>query len=667
MLIRKILHMLIRRSFFIFITLTLTAVLQACGGGGGGGSSTNSTSNPTVAAQVQDISPSNDQDTVSVFVALDSTTSVSAVLTGASEQEQRTERQADFLARLQNASRSPVGGVSGNCTATDLAARIQQAHSPSSGDTVRIDLNACELNLLPKLKGVNGVHADIPLTTQTAPITNADLTKTIDAVKMSFDGQTAFPVLNGNTANGQGKLIALLDSGVEANHPALGSSKVLNGVCFSTASNGGIGFCPNGQNIDMTSTNAARSCVDAWSGTRNEALQAGCGHGTAMAGAMGMNYNVSGVTAQGVAPNVQILPVQVFSQSITSSGKSLSASSGDLLAGIEWVTREAQRRRNAGSAPIVAMNLSLGGGSYTSTCDNEYVGSLFKNAFANLRAQGVLPIVAAGNGGTLNAVSFPACVSNTVQVSAAKLGYNGLASYSNFSTQTKVIAVGGDVDGTGRYLMPMVCATSGTYDCWQAVAGTSPATALVSGGVAALYSVKPNSSLSEVESALTTDIAALNLTGSSAIHLTVNDGSQSIIRPALRLTASANRLWGTSESGGSSSTSTPITNDTTISLAQICIYARPNFAGSQACALQGYGVNVINKDLFYRYDGKIGSIRITFPRSNTNLANGIATVTIYPALTTSSLSGSVSLTNANTVQLTGANNPTIRMIRIQTQ
>jgi hypothetical protein len=295
------------------------------------------------------------------------------------------------------------------------------------------------------------------------------------------------------------------------------------------------------------------------------------------------------------------------------------------------------------------------------------VGSLFKTAFTNLRAQGVLPIVAAGNGGTTNAVTFPACVSNVLAVSAAKLGYNGLASYSNFSAQTKLIALGGDVDGSGRYLMPMVCSPVGAYDCWQEVAGTSPATALVSGGVAALSSVKPSATLSNLESALTTDIAALNLTGSSAMHLTVNDGTRNLTRPLLRLTSSAYQLWGLPESGGSNTNAAPITNDTSISLAQICVFSKPNFLGGQACAIQGYGSNAVNKDLFYRYDGKVGSIRITNLQTRSNLPNGSATVTIYPGLTTNSLSGSVTVTTANTTQLTTSNNPTIRMIRIQTQ
>jgi hypothetical protein len=316
------------------------------------------------------------------------------------------------------------------------------------------------------------------------------------------------------------------------------------------------------------------------------------------------------------------------------------------------------------------MNMSLGGGSYTAACDSDYVGSLFKTAFANLRTQGVLPIIATGNGGTKNAIAFPACVSNTLSVSAAKLNYSGLASYANFNNQTKLIALGGDVDGSGRYAMPVLCPTAGSYDCWQEVAGTSPATAMASGGVAVLYSVKPSATLAEVENALTTDIAALGFSGSSAMHLTVNDGSQNITRPALRLTASSYRLLGTTESSGSaSSTSGGINTDTVIAQAQICLFSKPGYVGALACATQAYGTNVPidNKNVFYRFTGKIGSIRIMDVQSNTQLALNKATVTIYTALSASSQSGSVYVSTSDTTRLTIFNNPTIRMVRIQTQ
>lgn len=652
------------------LSALLFVLLSGCGGGGGGVTTLNDTPNPVVATQVADIAPSNTEDTVSVFVALDSNATVSGIsallLT---EDEQRVQSQQDFLTALK-ANASPVlqAATGSTCTTADLATRINQAHTPSSGNVVRIDLNACELDLLPKLKGVLAVYSDIPMSTQ--GIASTTLSKSTDAIKMSFDGITAQPTLTARAVDGNGQIIAILDSGVEERHPALGSSKVLSGVCFSTASNGGHSFCPNGQNIDTASTTAARSCVDTWIGSRTEAIQAGCGHGTGMASAASMRYTTSdNAVVNGIAPNAQILPVQVFNQTITSSGnKSMSASAGDLLAAVEWLTAEAKRRRAANLTPIVAMNLSLGSGSYRDACDSNYVGTLFKTAFSNLRSQGVLPIVATGNGGTKTAVAFPACVSNALSVSAAKLGYSGLASYASFNAQTKLVALGGDVDGSGRYVLPVLCPTAGSYDCWQEIAGTSPATALTSGGVAALMSAKAGATLTDVENALTTDIAALNLAGSSAMHLSVNDGSQIVTKPTLRLTASAHRLLGLTESGGSSTTSTS-SGDPVITQAQICVFSKPGFLGGQACATQAYGANASaeSKDQFYRYTGKVGSIRITDVQTNTALTANKATVTIYTALNTRSQSGSVNASNADTTQLTIFNNPTINMVRIQTQ
>ncbi len=656
---------------FVLVCSSLTG----CGGGGGSGSSSvTSTPNAIVAAQVADITPDNTQDTVSVFVALDNTTAISALDSVFQSSDQlRAQSQQNFLTNLQNVANSTLSGATGStCTTSDLATRISQAHTPSSGYAVRIDLNACELAILSKLKGVTSIFPDIPMSTQS--VASTTLSKTISTTKMSFNGSVEQPTLGGNTADGAGQVVAILDTGVEERHPALGSSKVLSGACFSTASNSGHGFCPNGLSSDTTSALAARSCADTWSGTRAEAVQAGCGHGTSMAAAASMRYTSSdNVLIKGIAPNAQVLPVQVFNQSITSSGKALSSSAGDLLAAVEWVTTEAQRRRTAGLAPIVAMNMSLGGGSYSSACDSDYVGSLFKTAFTNLRNQGVLPVVAAGNGGTKNAISFPACVSNTVSVAATKLNDTALASYSNFSSQVKLMAIGGDVDGTGRYVLPVLCSTSGSFDCWQELAGTSPATALTTGGVAALFSVKTGASLPGVESALTTDIAALNLSGSSALHLSVNDGTQNITRPALRLTASAYQLLNLTESNGSvtppPSTVTPPVIDTVISQAQICLFSSTGFKGTKACAIQGYGANApsTSKDLFYRYFGRVGSITITDLQTGSDLASGTASVTIYAGLNALSRSATLNASNTNTTSATGSVNPIIGMVRIQTQ
>jgi len=647
-----------------FAPLLLLSILAGCGGGGTS-SSLQDTPNPIVATQVADITPANTDETVSVFVALDASGTTAAGTSSISQSldEQRTAQQDYFLKALQdNVTPSLQAADSTNtCSSSDLATRIHDAHSPQSGHAVRIDLNACELNLLPRIKGVAGVHADIPMSVHgSSPSGIVDKSNTLSAIKQSFNGITAQPSINTGTGpvtvNGTGQVIAILDTGVEERHPALGNSKVFQGACFSTGSNGGNSLCPNKQNTDKSSSTAGRSCADTWNGSRDAAIAAGCSHGTAMAAAASMNYATSGNAAvNGTAPAAQVLPVQVFNQ----NGKTLSASAGDLLAAVEWLTAEAQRRRNNKQPLIVAMNMSLGGGSYTAACDSNYVGSLFKTAFANLRAQGVLPIVATGNAGLKNAISFPACVSNAVSVSAAKLSYNGLASYANVSSQTKLIAIGGDVDGSGRYALPVLCSAAGAYDCWDNVAGTSPATALVSGGVAALYSAKPNATLAEIETALTS-------TASSASTITLTAGNPAVSRPALRLTASAYRLLNTAEPAENTPTPTPTPTPvpTEPTQAQICVFSQPNYSGSKACAIQEYGM--YGEDLFYMFLGRIGSVRIT-DLNGTDLPSGKASVTLYSAFNgRGTSSGTVKISTPDTTRLTRANNPIIRIVEINT-
>lgn len=529
--------------------------LAACGGGGGGSAS--GSTDPALAAQINEVKPT-DNSVVPVFVELSGSTAAGAADTVTDPDARRRLLQQQFVADLKSAVAQPAtaAGTSSTCDAASLAQRLNDAFMPSSGAAVRIELSACELDLLPKLSNVKGVHADIPLDLNASADANALALE----VQRSFDGMgstnaiangttTAWPAFttNGSStkADGTGYVIAVLDTGVEDRHPAL-SGKVLPGACFSSTTSTSTGLCPlspgssTPPNTDTTSVNAGRSCGDssAWSGDRAAAIRAGCFHGTSMAGVAAMDYSRtsgSGNAAHGgVAKGAKILPIQVFSKTTNSS--SVGSTASDLLAAIEWLTTQADALRTNGKT-VVALNMSLGGGSYTSACDSAYVGGLFKTAFDNLRAKGILPVVAAGNDGNQGAVSFPACVSNAVTVAAAKLGYNGIASYSNFNSQVKLFAPGGDRDG--MYAMPTLCAnTTGDNDCWSQNAGTSPATAFVSGAVAALKSAKSTATLTEIEAALTADLAATYPT--LAKNLSVNG----VTRPALRVTASAYRLLG---------------------------------------------------------------------------------------------------------------------------
>ena len=554
-----------RRGSLVLVSAA-AILLAACGGGGGG--TAGSSTDPTLATQISEIKPTDGTSVVPVFVELSGTTAAGAADTFTDPDTRRRRLQQQFVADLQSAAVQPANGASSSatCDAAELSKRLNDAFMPTTGAAVRVELSACELDLLPKLSNVKGVHADIPL----------DLNASADAhalaleVQRSFDGTgstnaiaggttSAWQMPSGSKVDGTGYVVAVLDSGVEDRHPAL-TGKVLPGACFSSTTSTSTGLCPNNTSTDTSSATAGRSCADsrAWDsgGGRATGSKAGCFHGTSMAAVAAMDYSAASTPNNlahgGVAKGAKILPIQVFSK--TTNSNSIGSTASDLLAAIEWLITQADTLKNSGK-PVVALNMSLGGGSYTSACDSNYVGGLFKTAFDNLRAKGILPVVAAGNDGNRSAVSFPACVSNAVTVGASKLNYAGIASYSNFSSQVKLFAPGGDRDG--MYAMPTLCASVGTYDCWSQNAGTSPATAFVSGAVAALKSAKPSASLSDIETALTSDLTGTYPTLAKSVTVAEAGNLQ---RPALRVKASAYRLLGLP----APSTSTPAPTTFTI-------------------------------------------------------------------------------------------------------
>ena len=612
-LLRK--HTSIFSSFAVFFSILL---ISSCGGGGGDATSVQGNSSALLATQIAELQPDNDTDTSSVFVQLGTTN----VPSGGAEvvtEVTRAQLQDQFLADLDAATKPRVIlgiSTSAPCDINGFTQQLENAHKFSSDTAVRIDLTACQLNLLKTLSNVKGVFADIPLDHQAIGTPSNTLFSNLNfAIDASFNSTASRQITadTTRTADGNGVVIAILDTGVEDRHPALGSAKVLPGACFSTASNGGASFCSagnvvieNSQNTDP-SKRVARSCANAtnsgapvWS-SKQLGISAGCGHGTAMASAAAMGVIASSANTAnvalngGVAPKAMIIPIQVFNK----SGNAISASSGDLLAALEWVVTEAQRRKNSGLPLIAAVNLSLGGGTYPQTCDTDYLGGLFNNAFAKLRSVGVMPVVAAGNSSNKKAVSFPACASNAFSVAATQLDGVTVASYSNFSNQVKLLAVGGDNNTNGQYVLPAQCSDDNNFDCWNSMIGTSPATALVSGGVASLNSVKPNAALSDIESALT----SANTLSSKTITL------NGVVKPALRLTASSYKLLSVPEPTNPVSSppiAPPAPSTANASQGKVCFYPSSNYQGTPSCAIFNYG----DWDKWYKLANRFGSIKI---------------------------------------------------------
>ena len=225
-----------------------------------------------------------------------------------------------------------------------------------------------------------------------------------------------------------------------------------------------------------TAPNTPASCRVAYAAdfaVNDNALDAN-GHGT----------NVSSIVA-GVAPGAKILALDVF------NGE--TASSTDILSALNWVIA------NRTTYNIASLNLSLGGGSSTTLCTGDAVG----NALASARSAGIAPVVASGNAGMTNAVSWPACAPAAVSVGAVYDASLGGLTYSNCSDATTAadkITCFSNSASFLSLLAPGALITAGGVT----MAGTSQATPHVAGAFAVLHAAFPTNTVDQNLGLLTT-------------------------------------------------------------------------------------------------------------------------------------------------------------------
>ena len=296
---------------------------------------------------------------------------------------------------------------------------------------------------------------------------------------------------------GAGWSIAVLDTGVDRNHPFL-ANKVVSEACYSTTLSGfSNSVCPEGAAVS-TAPDSARPCTVST-----------CEHGTHVAGiAAGAGSGFSGV-----APGASLIAIQVFSSMVSDCGSRpapcAASFESDIMAGLERVYALRQSHR------IASVNLSLGRGLFPAACDNEPI----KEIVDRLRAAGIATVVSSGNDGSASALSWPACVSSAISVGSTTDGVTEeVSSFTNSNAQLTLLAPGeiisSAVPGGG----------------FSAFGGTSMAAPHVSGAWAVLRSEKPEAGVTEI-------LDVLRRTGVS-----VYDPANGLWKPRVRLDAAFESL-----------------------------------------------------------------------------------------------------------------------------
>ncbi len=280
---------------------------------------------------------------------------------------------------------------------------------------------------------------------------------------------------------GAGTLVAILDTGVFDKHPFL-YDKILYGACFSSTVGGEFpsqSLCRNGRQ-KVIGIRAGRSCdpkID------------GCAHGTHVAGI------AAGWQAKhfhGIATKAKLIAVQVFSkftseEACGSNPPCILTWDSDYFAAMEWVYK---MRKRVGKRKIAAINLSLGGGNYSSYCDDaDAVAQAFAELIKKLRRAKIGVAIASGNEYYNGSVAFPACLSGAITVGASDKS-DEVADFSNKSPIVDLLAPGVDI----RSSIP--------GNQFAHYSGTSMAAPHVAGALAVLRSARKKASIREIEKAL---------------------------------------------------------------------------------------------------------------------------------------------------------------------
>ena len=288
---------------------------------------------------------------------------------------------------------------------------------------------------------------------------------------------------------GAGQFVAVLDTGIEASHPAF-TGKTIVEACFSKQNPATLEYslCP-GRAPAAVGPGTASNCPDS-------SLVESCVHGTHVAGIATGNDPAAGV--YGVAPQADVIAIQVFHRVWDPKRQrwAISSDTADFLAGLDQVASLAQ----ANPGRIASANMSLGGGRTGTFCDVDTAGSedddgagIVVGVINRLRDLNVTTAIAVGNDDYRGEVAFPACLSPAVAVAATTPAdiFSDNAGTNLAAFPLVFIAAPGD--------LVLSAIPGGKYARFS---GTSMATPMVAGALAVLHAAYPGYQTFDYETAL---------------------------------------------------------------------------------------------------------------------------------------------------------------------
>jgi serine protease AprX len=299
---------------------------------------------------------------------------------------------------------------------------------------------------------------------------------------------------NGSNLRGTGIGVAVIDSGVHDSHPDF-----------------------MGANVFDLSTKRVTQLLNAMLGVTNSG-QDDNGHGTFVAGIIaGRGWGLPGMWDDGkyigVAPDANIISIKV-------SDSTGMAHVSDVISAIEW----ASKNRQANNIRII--NLSM-----VSNLASSYKTDMLDAAVELAWLQGLVVIVANGNGGPNASITSPANDPYVISVGATddmgtKSVYDDvLAPFSSYGVTVDGVAKP-DLVAPGRRMVSSLSSRSDTLaqlypsrvvdDGYIRLSGTSAAAPVVSGVVAQILQARPTLTPGQVKWLLTHTSLPVNGPGTGA-------------------------------------------------------------------------------------------------------------------------------------------------------